>query len=55
MQHLNSGFNKLKVDYSTHLKMLIVQKMWEFSLNYLNIITKCWITCVLEYYNKWKM
>jgi len=55
MQHLNSGFNKLKVDYSTHLKMLIVQKMWEFSLNYSNIIIKKLITCVLVYYIKWKI
>ncbi len=27
MQCLNSDFNKLKVDDSTHVKMLIVQKM----------------------------
>ncbi len=25
MQHLNNGFNKFKVDGSTHVKMLIVQ------------------------------
>ncbi len=27
VQHLNKGFNKFKVDDSTHVKMLIVQKM----------------------------
>jgi hypothetical protein len=27
MQHLNSGFNKFKMDNSTHIKMLIIQKM----------------------------
>jgi hypothetical protein len=27
MQHLNSGFNKLKMDDSTHIRMLIVQEM----------------------------
>jgi hypothetical protein len=40
MQRLNSDFNKLKVDDSTHVKMLIVQKMWKNSLNHSNIITK---------------
>jgi len=40
MQCLNSDFNKLKVDDSTHVKMLIVQEMWKDSLNYSSIITK---------------
>jgi hypothetical protein len=26
-QHMNNGFNKFKIDDSTHIKMLIVQKM----------------------------
>ncbi len=43
------------MDYSIHVKMLIVQKLWKFSLNYSNIITKCWVTHVLVYYNKCKM
>jgi hypothetical protein len=55
MQHLNNGFNKLKVDDSTHVKMLIVQKMWKFSLNHSSIIAKDWVACVSIYYNKWKM
>jgi len=46
MQFLNSGFNKLKMDDSSHIKMLIVQEMWKKSLNHSNIITKYWITCV---------
>jgi len=29
MQHLNSGFNKFKVNESTHVKMLIIQEMWK--------------------------
>jgi hypothetical protein len=52
---LNNGFNKLKVDHSTLVKMLIVQKMWKKLLNYSNIIIKCWVTHVLVYYNKCKM
>ncbi len=52
---LNIGFNKFKVDDSTLVKMLIVQKMWNLLLNYSNIITKCWVTHVLIYYNKCKM
>jgi hypothetical protein len=27
MQHLNNGFDKFKVDDSTHVKMLIIQEM----------------------------
>jgi len=46
MQCLNSCFNKLKVDDSTHVKMLIVQKMWKNSLNYSCIITKYWVASV---------
>ncbi len=29
MQHLNKFFNMLKVDDSTHVKLLIVQEMWK--------------------------
>ncbi len=28
--NMNNGFNKLKVDDLTHVKMLIVQKMWKY-------------------------
>ncbi len=52
---MNSGFNKLKVDDSTHVKMLIIQEMWKFSLNHSSIITKYWVAYVLVYYNKCKM
>jgi hypothetical protein len=38
MKCMNSGLNKLKVDDLTHVKMLIGQKMWKFSLNHLNIL-----------------
>jgi hypothetical protein len=55
MQHLNNGFNKFKVDDSTHVKMLIVKKMWKNSLDDSNIITKHWAACVSIYFNKWKM
>jgi hypothetical protein len=56
MQHLNNGFNKLKVDDLTHVKMLIIQEMWKESwLNHSNIIAKYWIACVLVYYNKCNM
>jgi hypothetical protein len=53
--HLNNGFNKFKMHDSTHVKMLIVQKMWKKSLNHSNIITKHWIACVSKYLNKCKM
>ncbi len=52
---MNSGFNKLKVNGWTHVKMLIVQEMWKASLNHLSIITKYWVAYVLFYYNKCKM
>ncbi len=55
MQCLNSGFNKLKVNDSIHVKILIVQKMWKFSLNHSSIITKYWVVCVLVYYDKCKI
>ncbi len=32
MQQLNCGFNKFKMNDSTHVKMLVVQKMWKNSL-----------------------
>jgi hypothetical protein len=54
MQCLNSGFNKLKVDDLTHVKMLIVQKMWKKSPNHSTIIIIYWVACVLVYYNEWK-
>ncbi len=53
--HLNNGFNEFKMDDSTHVKMLIVQKIWNNSLNHSNIITKHWATCVSIYSNKCKM
>jgi hypothetical protein len=55
MEHLNNGFNKFKVNNLIHGKMLIVQKMWQNSLNYWNIITKHWVACVSIYCNKCKM
>jgi hypothetical protein len=46
MQHLNNGFNKFKLDDSTYVKMLIVQKMWKASLNHSSIIAKhCVFQC----------
>jgi hypothetical protein len=55
MQLVDGGFNKFKMDDSTHVKMLIILKMWKDSLNDSNIIVKHWIACVLLYHNKWKM
>ncbi len=57
MQHLNmnSDFNKLKVNNWTHVKMLIFQEMWKFSLNHSSIIVKYWVACVLVCYNKCNM
>jgi hypothetical protein len=55
MHCLNSDFNKLKVNDSTYVKMLIGQKMWKYLLNHSSIIAKYWISCVLIYYNKYKM
>jgi len=55
MQHLNNYFNKLKVDDSIHVKMLIVQEMWKNSINHSTIIVKYLVAYVLVYYNKCKM
>ncbi len=46
MQYLNNSFNKFKVDSSTHVKMLIIQKMQKNSQNYSNIIAKHQVVCV---------
>ncbi len=43
------------MDDSTHVKKLIVQKMWKNLLNHSNIITKHWMACVSIDYNKCKM
>jgi hypothetical protein len=40
MQHLNNGFDKFKVNDSTHVKMVIVQEMWKSSLHHSSIIAK---------------
>ncbi len=48
-------FNKLKVDDSIHVKMLMVKEMRFFLLNHSNIIVKYWVACILVYYNKCKM
>jgi len=55
MQLMNNGFNTFKMNDSTHVKMLIVQKMWKISLNHSNIIAKHWVASVSIYSNKWKM
>ncbi len=55
MQCSNSGFNKLRMDDLTHIKMLVVQEMWKNSLNHSSVIIKYWVACVLIYHNKCKM
>jgi hypothetical protein len=53
MQHLNNGFNKFKMDDSTHYNMLIVQKMWKKLVK--PIKKNCKILnfmCFIIYYNK---
>jgi hypothetical protein len=57
MQHLNmnSDFNKLKVNNSTHVKMLIIQEMCFFLLNHSSVIVKYWVACVFVCHNKCKM
>jgi hypothetical protein len=55
IQHLNNDLNIFKIDYSTHVKMLIVQKMWENSLNHSRIIAKHWVARVSIYFNKCQM
>ncbi len=52
---MNNGFNKFKVDDSTHVKMLIIRKMWEKSLSDSNIIAKHSTPCVSIHFNKCKM
>jgi len=51
MQHLN-GF---KMDDSTHVKILIVQKMWKKSINHSRTIAKHWVAHVSIYFIKCKM
>jgi len=51
MQHLNV----FKKDDSTHVKILIVQKMWKNSINHLRTIAKHWVALVLIYFIKCKM
>ncbi len=46
MQHLNSDFNEFKVNDSAHVKMLVVQEMWQKLLNHSCIITKHWVQYV---------
>jgi hypothetical protein len=55
MQHLNNAFNKFKMNDSTHVKMLIILKMRENSLDHSRIIVKHWVTHVSIYFNKCKM
>jgi hypothetical protein len=45
VQHLNNGFNKLKVANSNHVQMFIIQEMWKNSLNHPNIIAKLNCMC----------
>jgi len=45
MQLMSGGFNKIIMDDSTHVKMLIINKMWKDSLKHSNI--KYWVACVL--------
>ncbi len=40
MQCLNNGFNKFKVNDSTHVKVIIIQEMRKNSLNHSSIIAK---------------
>jgi hypothetical protein len=55
MQHLNNDFNNFKMDDSTHVKMLIVQKVWKNLLDHWSIFAKHWITCISIYFNECKM
>jgi len=55
MQCLNSDFNKRKMDDSTHVKMLIVQKMWKKITKSFKYNCKILSCMCLIYYNKCKM
>jgi len=55
MKQLNNGFNKFKMNDSTQVTMLIVQKKWKNLVNHSNIMIEHWITCVSIYSNKCKM
>jgi hypothetical protein len=53
MQLMSNGFNRFKVNGSTHTQMLIVQKMWKNSLTHSNINVEFLIvTHVLINYGK---
>ncbi len=55
MKQLNNGFNKFKMNDSTQVPILIVQKKWKNLVNHSNIMIEHWITCVSIYSNKCKM
>ncbi len=53
---MNTDFNILKVNGSTHVHMLIIEKMWKKSLIHFNINVGFKIViCVLINYDKCKM
>ncbi len=56
MQFVSNGCNILKVNGSTHVHMLIIEKMWKEPLIHSNINARFkTITCVLINYGKYKM
>jgi hypothetical protein len=55
MQHLNNGFDKFKVNDSTHVKMLVLQKNVKKLIKPFKLTTKHWIAYVSIYYNKCKV
>jgi hypothetical protein len=53
---VNNEFNTLKMDYSTPVQMLIIQKMWKNSLIYSSInVNHSIVMCVSIYINKCNM
>jgi hypothetical protein len=56
MQFVDNGFNILKVNGQTHIRMLRIKEMWKKSLIHININVGFRVaTCVLINYGKCKM
>ncbi len=56
MQHVSNNFDILKVNGSTHIHMLTIEKMWKKSLIHSNINMRSEVvTCVLINHDKCKM
>ncbi len=52
---MNNGLNKCKVDDSSHVKMLILKKMWKKNTKSMKYNYKNWVALISIHSNKGKM